>query len=362
MNELKSTFEKIGTNEELKARSLERLLERSRSAAKGEKTMKGTFRLKKAAAIAAAAAAAVAMTVTAGAVIAGRYHKETIDAYLGSGAADELSAIQESKGKVITTANSVENGYFRITVDAVLSEGDRAVIYATRERLTDDNFSIEDPEKGCGSAMDWVHPDFKMEDGSLLRNSGYTPRCPAEKKGTDDFSVMYEKYELNGIVPGKKLVISYYDPHTFMQLLDGLDSEAKQAVFDRPDYEEYRDSYYRPYYLQGLELTLDVSGNFHSSVFTDTKGRTVSLTPYSLYVTDEKLADSIGSGYYPFEIRFISADGVQTVNCTDTDIDWDAEAQTERGWYFSFGGLVKDPEKVTSIEIDGVETFSKTSA
>ena len=356
MNEIKSAFEKIEINEELKNRSLENLLDRSRSA-KGERTMKRTFRMKKTAAMAAAAAAALAMAVTAGAVISGTFHKETVDTFLGSGAADELSKIQETEGKVITTANSVENGYFRITVDAVLSDGDRAVIYVTKERLTDDRFGLE--IKDGTVEMDWVTVDTKEEDGSLIRDCETSSRWKKDDPASDNFRVVYERYFVNGIDPNKKLSLKYYTPRAFLDMMDELDKDARQAVYDREDYEEYRDSYYYPYYLQGLELTVDVSNNFNAEEFTDAKGRTVSVTPYSIYVSDKGLYERMSGSLLPFEIKAVSADGVQTVSVRDINDDYDTLAQEMRGMYFNLAELIKEPEKIKSIEIAGIGTFTR---
>ena len=61
----------------------------------------------------------------------------------------------------------------------------------------------------------------------------------------------------------------------------------------------------------------------------------------------------------PFEIKAVSADGVQTVSVRDINDDYDTLAQEMRGMYFNLAELIKDPEKIKSIEIEGIGKFTR---
>lgn len=229
-------------------------------------------RIKKPAAIAMIAAAALTVSVTAGAAAYEMlFHKESIDIHLGEGAADAITSSVELNS--VTT----ENEYFRITADAVFSDGSTVMIYMTKERLTDPYLGWYH-NADHDTWTDFIFINAAYEDGTRIdEQSGYTNVTEVhDEYGWRAFiepsedGMSYEVVELNDIEEGRPIMLTFYD-----------------ATHTGPDDIDY---------VEGLSLTIDPTQNFSPVTFAAEDGREVCLTPYRVDTHDYFLSKKLWLG------------------------------------------------------------------
>lgn len=303
--------------------------EKLRDKRKGRITMKRT---KKTMFIAAAAAVVTAAAVTAGAAIAGITHKESVDRYLGDGAGEKL----ESMG--VYTTCVTENDYFRITADAVLSDGNNAIVFVTKERLTDDGFGLGYGDPEGYFIRDTVMPVFSFPNGE---------KRSVETASDDPVDgVSHERYYIYNAADSEVLEVDFEDTSIFDSYYDALtDSEKNElSLLGEEGFQDLRHSMNSADYLEGLHLTLDLSKNFEPQIFVAEDGTEFRVTPYDISFDDQ--IDRIMAG----EVKLIKADGSETVvNITDGG-SYKSEDGSKS--HFNFGTLIDDPTSYDKLVID----------
>lgn len=265
---VKQGYDNTELPEELRLRVREELLSAADEKRKGGMAM--SRRIKRSAAIGLIAAAALTVSITAGAAAYDMlFHKESIDIHLGEGAADTITSSMELNS--VTT----ENEYFRITADAVFSDGDTVMIYLTKERLTDP-YLAWNYDANYDIWLDCIFINAAYEDGTrIVEQSGYTNVTEIhDENGWRAFvepsedGVSYEVIELNDIEEGRPIVLTFYDA----SYPDDID------------------------HAEGLKLTIDPAQNFTPVTFADEDGRELCLTPYRIDTHDYFLSNKLWLG------------------------------------------------------------------
>lgn len=294
------------------------------------------------------AAAALTVTITAGAAAYGIFHKESIDNVLGEGAADAAAS------KVGLSSISTENEYFRITADAVFCDGHSAVIFVTKERLTDPDLGWMQTEDG--GWLDMVQCEVSYADGSGLFDdrpygagscsSYYDVSEPTEN------GVTYERWELNDIDPGRSIEITFTDRSNFDVIFSQLDEEGRNELFAREDYEEYYDEMIHPEHVQGLSLIIDTTQNFTPVTYEDEQGRQLSVTPYRLDSYDGMSTLCA----YDFILKNSETGEEKTINMRDGS---DVGGSPDEPYYtsYNYSEYVPDIEDYDIIEVVNYGTF-----
>ena len=324
--EIKNAYGSIELPRELREQALEKILDSAQK--KGELTMIRTRKIKRPAAIVLIAAARAA-TVTAGAAINGIIHKQSVDSYLGEGAGDEL----ESMG--ISTQYVTENGYFRITADAVLSDGDTAVIFVTKERLTEDGFGIVSGDNGL---RDTVFPELRYENSDeVYDNENVTVSSDI---GGENGRVSTDRYFVKNIGAQKTMVMTFKDAGSLYLPEDTGELE----TLSDDEFKALTDDVSHPYYLDGLSMTIDLGKNFEPAVFRSEEGMTVYLTPYG-FSGGEELGFIRG---HVFRLSAETGENI-TVNCSDYELDSTKDAShAVKG---NFAELIEDFGSYDTLEI-----------
>jgi hypothetical protein len=263
-------------------------------------------KLRKPFVIAAAAAVAAVLTVSAGAAAVGVLHKNSVDGYLGEGAAEVL----ESEN--ITTALSAENEYMKVTADTVVSDGDIGLVIFSVEGINDTGEDFVEDHL-LSSPISKI--SFDEEGEEQLLGSSYGTFLPTDYQEENVSSVMAE-FEFKEITKPVSMTLDM-----------GLGSD--------------------------ITMTLDFASNIKYEVFANDEGKEITVTPLNLSCKWQLIEGDNG-----IDISFNMSDG--TVKEAGLKAGGSCSPDDENYVSYMIFGEVIDIENAESLNWCG-ETFTKIS-
>ena len=283
------------------------------------------------------AAAAALMTVTAGATILTRFaNKDGVDKYL----AEESVNILEEQGLALNY--TAENEHIRLTVDAMLSDGNLGKMIMTLEGLD---------EKGLERVKNFdPMPELYLADGvtgEYIANPNMGGAANITGGGHVNFDARTDT-TITCVAIMDTWSIEVGKPYTLrFGLCDPTLPEEQQR--ERGEYDVLTNNL-----MEGITFDTDFTPNVESKVLKNGDGVTVYLSEIGLFTEEEKLAR-----YYMskdrHETKLIPKDGIigKKVDFDSLGVDTDPSLDKPKTtmWFRD----VIDVNKYDGIEINGVK-------
>ncbi len=283
------------------------------------------------------AAAATLMTVTAGATILTRFaNKDSVEKYL----AEESVNILEEQGLALNY--TAENKHIRLTVDAMLSDGNLGKMIMTLEGLD---------EKGLERIKNFDPlPELYLADG-VTGEYIANPDMGGAANITGGGHVNYEARTDTTITCVATLDtwrIEVGKPYTLrFGLRDSTLPEEQQR--ERGEYDVLTNNL-----MEGITFDTDFAPNVESKVLKNEEGVTVYLSEIGLFTEDDKLAQFYTSKDR-HETKLIPKDGVFGKNVEFDSLSINRDPSLDKPKTRMWFGDVIDVNEYGGIEINGVK-------
>ena len=280
-------------------------------------------------------------------------HRDNVENYLSG--AEEASQKQPDIVKNLVA----ENEDYRLTLDALLSDGHNAMIIITNEAISEKG--QKHLKKSSFGSMSFVSPSFCIEyadgsDGPIHHSEGLDIDFPivvtsyiydyVKEAKTRNDARSASVVDCRDIDLSKEISLEMFlndewnDPHAYF---GSRDPKLVKKIYGECDIANY---------LDGIQFTVNFVPNIPCNTLYDADGRQIFLSAFELYSNDSTVLPRHGLP----DVTFIKDSG-ERIRFELKDHNVNASSDEDRA-YFIFGEFI-DPDEYAGVEVNGVEFWKK---